>query len=337
MYPLRILLVLAFASLFSSCETDFQLEGEWKDIPVVYAYFSTQDTAHYIRVERAFLEPGGDAREIAQLPDSIYYSAEQAVVTLRVGSDNPITFERVDGEAEGYPRESGPFANVPNILYKLTKGQANLESGDQLELTIDRGGNTDPAIASTRVLSPVELANVPIDNLYRFGDYDRNTRIQWRTNGESAQVFDLQMIIHYQESPDGSPASFEDREVVWVLSDAFERDESISLQTFTFSNESFYQFIASAIEPLPNGVRKFSSIDIQVTAAGQEVADYLRIAGANIGITSSQALPLYTNVDGGLGVVTSRFQTSYEGLMIDNVARDSLYDSSFTRDLNFVP
>ena len=46
---------------FSSCETDVVLEGEWKDIPVVYAFLSIQDTAHYVRVEKAFLQPGGDA------------------------------------------------------------------------------------------------------------------------------------------------------------------------------------------------------------------------------------------------------------------------------------
>ena len=51
----------------SACSTDFQLEGEWSDIPVVYGFVSIQDTAHYIRVQRAFLEPGGNANEIGQL------------------------------------------------------------------------------------------------------------------------------------------------------------------------------------------------------------------------------------------------------------------------------
>ena len=67
-----LFLALLTGTLFwSACETDFQLEGEWKDIPVVYAFLTQQDTASSVRVERAFLEPGGNARDIAQIPDSI--------------------------------------------------------------------------------------------------------------------------------------------------------------------------------------------------------------------------------------------------------------------------
>ena len=63
-----LLLVTLF---FSACTTDFQLEGEWKDIPVVYGFISVTDTAHYVRVEKAFLEPGGDANQIAPEADAI--------------------------------------------------------------------------------------------------------------------------------------------------------------------------------------------------------------------------------------------------------------------------
>ncbi|KAA3638695.1 MAG: hypothetical protein DWQ02_04770, partial [Bacteroidetes bacterium] len=72
-YMKNIGLILLATLSITACTTDFQLEGEWKDIPVVYGFISVADTAHYIRVEKAFLEPGGDANQIAQIADSLYY------------------------------------------------------------------------------------------------------------------------------------------------------------------------------------------------------------------------------------------------------------------------
>lgn len=332
----RLLFGALLILLFSACETDFDLEGEWKDIPVVYAFFSTQDTAHYVRVERAFLEPGGDARAIAQIPDSIFYRADQAVVRLQIGS-NDYVLERVDGAAEGYPREEGDFANAPNILYKITQSDLNLESGDRIQLSVDRGGDTEPAFAETTVLFPLEMANLPLTGSLNFSDYNRITRVEWRATGDFAQVFDVRMIIRYRETNPDNPSELLDKELEWVLDQTAERDPTLSLQNIFVQNEAFYQYLASRLDPLEEGVRKFTAIDYQVTGSGQEIADYLTIANANIGITSSQAIPQYTNIEGGLGILSSRYQARFEGLNLSPDSRDSLYDGIHTRELRFVP
>nr|HQU58973.1 hypothetical protein [Saprospiraceae bacterium] len=69
-----IALLFSATLIIGACSTDFELEAAWKDIPVVYSFISVQDTAHYVRIEKAFLEPGGNAIEIAKIADSIYYS-----------------------------------------------------------------------------------------------------------------------------------------------------------------------------------------------------------------------------------------------------------------------
>ena len=78
--PTILLLVLVMG--WSACSTEVNLEAEWKDIPIVYGFLNIQDTAHYVRVQKAFLEPGGDALEIAQNSDSIYY--DEVTVVPRV-------------------------------------------------------------------------------------------------------------------------------------------------------------------------------------------------------------------------------------------------------------
>ncbi|MCC7244082.1 MAG: hypothetical protein IT269_00265, partial [Saprospiraceae bacterium] len=58
----KLLFLPLLALLVASCSNDFDVAAPWKEIPVVYGLLSPQDTAHYIRIEKAFL----DASEGAQ-------------------------------------------------------------------------------------------------------------------------------------------------------------------------------------------------------------------------------------------------------------------------------
>ncbi|MBK8706480.1 MAG: hypothetical protein IPN33_24890 [Saprospiraceae bacterium] len=120
------------------------LEAEWKDIPVVYAFLDPTDSVHYVRVEKAFLQQGGDAREIAQIADSLYY--DNATVQLqKVGSSQLYTLEKVDGNLEGFPREGGVFATAPNYLYKIRQSNINLVGGNEVRFILNRGDDLPPS------------------------------------------------------------------------------------------------------------------------------------------------------------------------------------------------
>ncbi len=203
-------------------------------------------------------------------------------------------------------------------------------------IIVERPGEED-ATATSVIIEDLELANLPITGVYQFGDFSRDTRVEWRANGPAARVFDVRMIIRYRETDPDNPNQRIEKEVEWTLVQNLERDEDVSLQNFRFPNESFYQFLSSELAPLENGTRKFDAINLKITGGGQEIEDYLRIANANIGITSSQEIPVYTNVENGVGIVTSRFQVISEDFGLGSEARDSLYNGVYTKDLNFVP
>ena len=61
------LAVLA-AFLLTACSNDLEVAAPWKDIPVVWGMISRSDTAHYVRVEKAFLDPAVPAGTIAISP-----------------------------------------------------------------------------------------------------------------------------------------------------------------------------------------------------------------------------------------------------------------------------
>jgi hypothetical protein len=327
---------LLFAGLVSSCSTDITLEGEWQDIPVIYGFLSTQDTAHYIRVEKVFLEPGGNAESIARIPDSLYYGPEEATVVLqKVSNGQRFVLQRVDGEAEGYPRREGVFAQSPNVLYKIKANQAALQGGQRVRILVERPGE-ETAIAETVIVSPLSITQPREATSLQLIPYNIDNVIVWDSPAQ-AQIFDVRATIRYRESLPGSTTQFVNKSIEWVFDENVTRDNPSSFQDVKFTNVSFYLTLADAITPNPQVIRRLDGIDFFVTGGGEELADYLLLANANTGITSAEQPPVYSNVTNGLGLVSSRFQVKLSGISINSTSRDSLRNGIYTKLLNFVP
>ena len=64
--------------------------------------------------------------------------------------------------------------------------------------------------------------------------------------------------------------------------------------------------------------------------------NFIRVNQAQTGITALQTLPEYTNIEGGLGIFSSRKYKVREDLGLTNISLDSLSCGSVTRNLNFV-
>ena len=329
--------VLFFALVtFSSCTTDFELEAPWKDIPVVYGFLNAQDSAHYIRVEKAFLEPGGNANAIAQNVDSLYYDPSTVTVQLqKVNTGQRFTLQRVDGNLEGYVRQSGPFANAPNYLYKIKSSAINLTAEQRIRLLINRGNGLPAVTAETTVLGPLSPRPTAPGNPLNL-DYTRQLVFVWDVP-PSAALFDLRMRIHYREIDPALPGGSANRTLEWEIQKDLEKSDLNAgfIRYDDLKGEDFYRFVGAALEANPNKQRVFQSIDLIYTAAGTELADLIRVEQANTGITSSQAIPVYTNLSEGRGVFSSRTGASRTGLTLNAPSLDSLRNGVYTRALNF--
>ena len=329
-YPFIIFL---FSLFLSACSTDFQLEGAWKDIPVAYGFLSVTDTAHYIRLEKAFLEPGGDALEIARIPDSLYYGEEVQVQLERLSNGDRFLMDRVDANQEGYQREEGIFATQPNVVYKLRNSKIQLREGERIGLLIDRGGDKNLVTAETSILErPVLSQSSPPLNIN--WAYDRFVTFRWRTDPD-ARLFELRLLIQLEESVANNPGVFQEKNLVWVLSDDLENAGRSSQLDFAVLGEDFYKFLASKLEEDAAKVRIFRKIDIQVTGVGEELLEFTRVNLANSGITGSQILPSYTNLSEGRGIFSSRATAFRQGLGLSAISRDSLRNGIHTKNLNF--
>jgi len=321
---------LALFSL-TYCSTDIELEGTAEPIPVVYGILDVSDTAHYIRIEKVFQTQGDNAEQLAKDPEVIYYAADALSAVLEKDNGLEAVLERVNGKLEGFVREEGPFATEPNILYKTRSSDFRLDGGEKIRLRLNFSDDTPSVTAETRVLAPVVLSTSSPPESINMG-YDRNIRTSW-SSGDDVALHALQWIIRYRERR--VPGDFEDKTLVWTISDRIEDTPEANLETFTFKGRQFYEFLAAELEASAEIQRQFLGIEIKVISMGAEFEEILRLNNANIGITSTQFEPVYSNINGGIGVFTSRSSARREGIGLISISLDSLKNGIITEDLNF--
>ncbi len=329
-------LILALALLLSqnACKDEFQLNAPWKDIPVVYGMINRTDTAYYIRVEKVFINPEGDINEIAQNPDSIYYPEDAITVFLiDLESGTKKQLQRVDGNLEGYPRESGPFADQPNYLYKLKASLLPLDENAPLGLSIERQGNLDDVTAEATVLGEISPSGL-IDGSQVTFKYDQQNSFRW-TSGTEARIFDVEMHIHYDEWEAGHSQDAVSKTLVWTMARGVAHSGSSSTTVIKVDGIDFYTTLASSLEAKPTTLRQFTGMDLIVIGAGQAIEEYINITQANTGITASQDIPTYTNIEGGLGLFSSISKGGVFGLQLSSTSLDLLKNGEYTADLNF--
>lgn len=330
----RFLLFACLLLTLNACRDDFTLEGDFQDIPTAYAYLDAEDSRHFVRVQKAFLESGGNAVTNAGIGDSIYYGPNDATIILRnVTTGGETELERVDARDFGRNRADGIFTNDPNIAYTVTNVAFPLRARDEVQLLIERPGQ-ETAMATTTMLEEIEIlrpgSQVRVDNP------SRPLIMSW-SKGSAASIFDVRVIFNIRELFPQDASQNRDISLVWEVANAYVPGDNAteSQVRFEVDPEGFYRFLQANLDVNPNVVRRFQDFDVQVAAAGQEVLDLRNLQNANTGITSSGVLPRYTNLVGGIGLVTSSTLSLKEGIGFDANSIDSLREGQFTRELGF--
>jgi hypothetical protein len=274
---------------------------------------------------------------VAQIADSIYYN--NISVSIQVNGNQTLNLTQVNGEDEGIFKESGDFANTPNILYKISRAEANFEAGDELQLMINRGDNLPVVTATTTVVGDAEVRTPGFTftgdkkNL----DFKNNppTSIRWKAS-EFAPVYDLKLRFTYEEYPVTDPSDRTSFTIVLPIGGEIENDGGNTITSDAgIRSAQFFGFVAANVPFKENYQRIFKRVDIQVTGGSQEIQETFNILNANTGITSAQDIPLYTNLSEGRGIFASRNMILDTRGLTDS-SRDSLANGSLTKDLNFL-
>jgi len=330
---MRNLLTALFLFTFFACDNTFDLIEERKDIPVVYGLISPVDTAQYIRVERAFVDEKISPLELSQNPDLFYYDEDIVVKLVQVSTEEEFVLDRVDGNLEGYIRQDGAFANSPNILYKILNSKLNFVEGQEYRLEIERGDQLPTVTATTSLLKTPKINRPSSGGTIDFS-YARETAFQILGN-ETCFLYNISLEFYYRERDNNVPGSeFESKSLLWSVAKGIQSPDADVSIGHEETGINFYNFLVNNIDE-GNFSRQFEFIDVIVEAGGEEILEYNSIGLANLGITSSQEIPTYTNLSEGQGVFSSRTRVVTTGLPLSPRSLDSLSNGNITGRLNF--
>lgn len=325
-YLKYITIVVLSLLLGSSCENELDLIEDWKDIPIVYGVLDASDTAHYIRVEKAFIDAQISGLDLAQVVDSIYYPELEVFIER---GNNSYTLTKVDGNLEGYPREEGAFAPVPNYLYKIKAEALNLQGDESITLKIQRPG-LEIVESTVQTIGEYNFLRPRPDDPEKINlNYANHITIRWN-DAPNAVDYEVYIIAHYGEKFVGEPdENFVEKEVLWKAASGVE-DNSVLLES-----KNFFTWLGAAIEEADDIERVFNHLEFRVLAVGEDLSDYIEINGVNLGITASQEIPQYTNLSEGLGIFSSKYEIGLDNLRVIQQTMDSIVGGIYTKHLNF--
>jgi hypothetical protein len=317
-----------------ACDNSIDLFGPEREVPVLWCLFDAEEDRHLIRLQRSFQSEDGSALLAADDPALIYYPTERAELTIEEwlnGEKQRFWFaERIDADSLGLVKEPGLFADSPNVLYRL---EAELLPEATYRLVLDLDGRKAEAEAETRLLPAFALFFPPNPAIALDLSDTIRYRAQWVAS-PGAQLFDGLFSFHYEEL---SSLGWEMRSLDIPVFRGVNRLQAGGvelMQTVLFS-EAFYTGLRNALAPAPPASRRFVSLDFEVIAYGEDVYRLYLNNQAALGITALFITPLYTNVRGGLGIVSSRRRAKAEGLLLTPSTFDSLACGRFTRQLGF--
>lgn len=322
--PVLALLALSF---LSSCSENFDVAAPYKSVTVVYGLLDRSDTAHYIRIQKAFLDDDKNALTMAQNPDSNFFRNLNVRIKRLTFTGNyvdTIHLNRVDLTAEGYPKEAGAFFNAPNYAYKFTNTLdpnyiyriivSNPESGE-----VDSG---EAAIIDNR---PAAFRIYYIDDTTSTSVFEFATPST--TQGMNI-IFTYLPPSNFSYNGANSPAGiaqffirfrWKDSNVVsntvsWHSSDfdlGYKPLEG-SATTFVYNvkNMQMYNAIKGGLGPAPaNTVRLMDRCELLGYLGTYDLYNYMQVAALQgLGLTGNEIQPTYTNLKGAnvLGLYSGR-------------------------------
>jgi len=318
----------------ASCSEDFKIAAPYKSITVVYGLLDQADTAHYIRIEKAYLDQNKSAVTMAKIQDSLYYPN----LNVRVDVINSgtiiisIPLKKVDLALEGYPRDSGSFPTGPNYAYKFTD---HLDGGSIYRLVVNNPATGETDSAETQVISEDPSGyTIPLfTTLFSFSIANTNPGVSFFLSGAApAGTATIQGIIRFHWVDKDASGKETDRYGDWPFANTT-TNSALGFK-FNIQNSDFYYAMHNIIGPPPTGiVRLIDSSDIYLYLGSADLNTYQEIATVqNSGLTGDEIKPNYTNIKGKnvLGLFTARGVLVHRNIPFDNASIDSLIASPIT-------
>lgn len=336
----KLLIAAAILTGLYSCSEEFEVAAPYQNYTFAYSLLNKADTAHYVRIQKAFLDENKSALDMAAISDSSFYKNLNVYVlelnatgTSRLDS---IVLTRVNMADEGYPKDEGSFFTEPNYAYKFKKA---LNAGNRYRLVIN---NPETGISGAAEINIIDNEFDGADQ--NSIDFSRTVNIQ----GGAASLTRISSIVPANTKfADGVIRFRYVEEINGTLTDKFvdyympyvEANTSTSSIRLEVLNSSIYSFLGTNIGAATAGVKRYlDSCDIIINAGGEDFFNYVQTQQIGGGLTGDLSRPLFTNFSGQniYGLFSSRATKAKLDIPLAKAVLDSLKSNSVTASLNFV-
>jgi hypothetical protein len=343
MSKLRILLY--FSLFFVSCKNEIEVAAPWKETIVVYGLLDPAASVNYIRIQKAFLDPQGNAFQFTQVNDSIYPDDLKVVLYVRQNGNlqDSIFPVLIDGATDGITKDTGLFSNTPNYLYKISKPikdsklSPNAEDYEyEIVVTNPKTGFKCSSKAYTAgYLEPQAPVTSNTNNLTILDKSNTFMVISYR-EGRKVKAYDMILRFWYKETKKHNASDTTVKFFNWYVFKNRLTDPSLrgyEQKLSSVPGNIFYELLSSNIKADTSVNRKALYCDIEFYGAGEDLYTYIQVNQPSIGII--QKKPEYSNINNGLGIFSSRYVTMIKKIPLSADMRNTLRNSAYTKGLNF--
>lgn len=327
-----LLVVTLFLTAFiSSCRTDFEVNEKWREIDVVYGLLDINDSAHYIKVGKAFLNEDESAYKVASVEDSLYHNDSLDVRLQEIknaGVQNEIKLEKTYLTN----KDTGIFASPGQYLYKVP---ANYKINPDVayRLLVKNTSTGVQASSQAEIVGNVKhIFPTPSSNTMSF------VRGQSRPvnfySGKNARFYELTIHINYEEFDKEDNTKIKDGIIRWpVYTNLLTQNMAGNVEIKAFiKGDDFFKMLTDNLPANDQVYRKMGKLDFLISGGGEEIYNYINVYKPSIGIV--QKKPEYTNIDNGQGVFSSRNRTQIS-VLVNSATVKELMEGAPTRHLNF--
>ncbi len=265
------------------------------------------------------------------------------------------------------------YSTAPGkILEFSNNANVNIDEDKQYAITLKKrpAGVTNMTIANMTDVEPIADSeteiistssfrwNTPNENSPSFPGTTRKMDL-FSTSGEfkdytirfdvaeRTRQYEVWLRFYYREVAFSVET---EKSIEWKVA-TFELEPGVSDWQVQLTSESIYSRIGTELSPEPNVIRYIGlaenhpgdphpndnhshDFDIIIRLAGGELFEYIDINNpSNSG--ALQDKPVYTNVNNGLGVFSSRSTVSFPGMYLSVTAGEQLVNGTYTSDLGF--
>lgn len=364
----RFVLLLLAAAVFAGCSTEVDLSADYKPTTVVYGLLDPVQDTQWVKINKTFLGDGNNF-DYALIRDSSEYDFSSFVATVvELNEDGDVVdTHELDSLTISNKDINGVFyAPEQTVYYFPSPGGLNQENTFRLEVDFDEKNDVDAATDIVKVdeivmEAPMQNSGTNIQLAQSVGEFG----FTYKTYTvrffpiDNAPFYEVTLKFYYNELVWADLAhtvlvSETFRSIDYFVG-SFDQDNinASGKLLADISGEAFFAFLGTNLTKNPFITREIGwydpagvpeagtrAFDLIVRAGGEDLFTYFQVNSPVTGII--QERPNYTNVNGGLGLFSSRATHVVSGIFLTNVTgvpnegvERAFVNSEYTQELNF--